>query len=275
MPTEHAATIALRTQQIIAHETGVTDVVDPLGGSSRRVAHRRAGGARRGADRANRRAGRGGGGDGAGLRPGGDRAPRTGAAGRRVRRRASSSVSMSTSPSRRRRFGCSRSIPRPSAASMRAPRRCAVNATQMTRQRRLQPCVRRLEERRTYWCRCARPCEPAARSARSAACCARSGASTTENARRADPDAHPARLPDVSGAGRPGPRHLCRARGARLARTRARDRVGGARPQVRRESALSRAASACAQRCTARRRAGLTSSCRPASSPRRSMHRSS
>lgn len=33
LPTEDAATIALRTQQIIAHETGVTDTVDPLAGS--------------------------------------------------------------------------------------------------------------------------------------------------------------------------------------------------------------------------------------------------
>ncbi len=33
LPTEFAATIALRTQQIIAHETGVTNMVDPLGGS--------------------------------------------------------------------------------------------------------------------------------------------------------------------------------------------------------------------------------------------------
>jgi methylmalonyl-CoA mutase N-terminal domain/subunit len=33
LPTEKAATIALRTQQIIGFETGVTDVVDPLGGS--------------------------------------------------------------------------------------------------------------------------------------------------------------------------------------------------------------------------------------------------
>jgi len=29
LPTEAAATLALRTQQIIAHETGVVDVVDP------------------------------------------------------------------------------------------------------------------------------------------------------------------------------------------------------------------------------------------------------
>ena len=33
LPSEEAATLALRTQQIIAHETGVTDTVDPLGGS--------------------------------------------------------------------------------------------------------------------------------------------------------------------------------------------------------------------------------------------------
>src|SRR6202047_3964915 len=33
LPPEFAATIALRTQQIIAHETGVTNTVDPFGGS--------------------------------------------------------------------------------------------------------------------------------------------------------------------------------------------------------------------------------------------------
>jgi methylmalonyl-CoA mutase N-terminal domain/subunit len=33
LPTAEAATLALRTQQIIAHETGVTRIVDPLGGS--------------------------------------------------------------------------------------------------------------------------------------------------------------------------------------------------------------------------------------------------
>jgi methylmalonyl-CoA mutase N-terminal domain/subunit len=34
LPTEKAATIALRTQQIIGYETGVADVVDPMGGSA-------------------------------------------------------------------------------------------------------------------------------------------------------------------------------------------------------------------------------------------------
>jgi len=33
LPTEEAATLALRTQQIIAHETGVTNTVDPVGGA--------------------------------------------------------------------------------------------------------------------------------------------------------------------------------------------------------------------------------------------------
>jgi methylmalonyl-CoA mutase, N-terminal domain len=33
LPTEHAATLALRTQQVIAHESGVAEVADPLGGS--------------------------------------------------------------------------------------------------------------------------------------------------------------------------------------------------------------------------------------------------
>jgi methylmalonyl-CoA mutase N-terminal domain/subunit len=33
LPSEHAVTLALRTQQVLAYETGVTNAVDPLGGS--------------------------------------------------------------------------------------------------------------------------------------------------------------------------------------------------------------------------------------------------
>jgi methylmalonyl-CoA mutase N-terminal domain/subunit len=33
LPTQDAARIALRTQQVVAHESGITDTVDPLGGS--------------------------------------------------------------------------------------------------------------------------------------------------------------------------------------------------------------------------------------------------
>ena len=33
LPSEHAVEIALRTQQVIGYESGVGDVIDPLGGS--------------------------------------------------------------------------------------------------------------------------------------------------------------------------------------------------------------------------------------------------
>ena len=33
LPTDHSAKLALRTQQIIAHESGVTQFTDPMGGS--------------------------------------------------------------------------------------------------------------------------------------------------------------------------------------------------------------------------------------------------
>jgi len=33
LPSEHAVTLALRTQQVLAHETGVTNTADPIGGS--------------------------------------------------------------------------------------------------------------------------------------------------------------------------------------------------------------------------------------------------
>ena len=42
LPTERAAKIALRTQQIIGYESGVVDTADPLGGLVlHRMAHRR------------------------------------------------------------------------------------------------------------------------------------------------------------------------------------------------------------------------------------------
>jgi methylmalonyl-CoA mutase N-terminal domain/subunit len=33
LPTEHAVQVALRTQQVLAYETGIPNVIDPLGGS--------------------------------------------------------------------------------------------------------------------------------------------------------------------------------------------------------------------------------------------------
>ena len=57
LPTEESARIALRTQQIIAAETGVANTVDPVGGLVRhRTAHRRDRAGRRGAPGADRRA---------------------------------------------------------------------------------------------------------------------------------------------------------------------------------------------------------------------------
>jgi len=34
LPSEEAVQVALRTQQIIAHESGISDTVDPVGGST-------------------------------------------------------------------------------------------------------------------------------------------------------------------------------------------------------------------------------------------------
>ncbi len=74
LPTETAVRIALRTQQIIAHETGVASTIDPLGGSLlRRGAHRRDGGRRLRVLRAHRRARRHGRGGQAELPPARDR----------------------------------------------------------------------------------------------------------------------------------------------------------------------------------------------------------
>ena len=59
LPTEEAVTVALRTQQIIAEETGVALTVDPLGGLVlRRGAHRPDGAAGHGLHPRHRRAGR-------------------------------------------------------------------------------------------------------------------------------------------------------------------------------------------------------------------------
>ena len=103
-----------------------------------------------------------------------------------------------------------------------------------------------------------RACVHAARSARSAACCARSGASTTGRAVRADPP----RLADVPGPGRPGPRRVRRAARAAL-RERGHeielavlDRRGGGKRRFLELRRSVRAAGA------ARRRRGRTSSSR-------------
>ena len=73
LPTEEAVRIALRTQQILAHESGVAEVVDPLGGAyaveALTDAHR---GGCPGVPRQDRPDGRDAPGDRDGLRPEGD-----------------------------------------------------------------------------------------------------------------------------------------------------------------------------------------------------------
>ena len=74
IPTQHAQTLAVRTQQMLQHEFGVTDVADPMGGSWY-VEHLTDELERRGAraDGRVRAAGRRGGGDRAGRLPAADR----------------------------------------------------------------------------------------------------------------------------------------------------------------------------------------------------------
>ena len=74
LPSEHAVTLALRTQQVLAYETGVTNTVDPLGGSyfvEALTRQMRPGGPR--LLRPHRGAGRHDPGAGGGLLPPGDR----------------------------------------------------------------------------------------------------------------------------------------------------------------------------------------------------------
>ena len=136
IPTEHAQTLAVRTQQILAEEIGVTDTADPLGGSwyvecadrraraaglgaaGRGRAHRRRGG--RGRDR---------------LLPAGDRRgglPR--GAWRSSRASASSSASTATARATTPSPRPSRSIPR--SPSGQIARLEAVRAAARRRRRR-------------------------------------------------------------------------------------------------------------------------------------------
>ena len=158
LPTEHAATIALRTQQMLANEAGTTATADPLGGSYYVEAltdelearawelierHRRARRRRRGG-RAGLRAGRDRGGGvplAAGRRVGRARDRRR----QRVRRRDGGSRSSSIG-STRRPSGASSSAPR----SVRAERNAGDAAAA-----RLAASARRRAAPRTCSSRCA------------------------------------------------------------------------------------------------------------------------
>ena len=178
LPTERSATLALRTQQVLAYEAGTTATADPLGGSYyieylTDELERRA----RRADRRDRRAGRRGGGGRGRRRAGPDRGGglRPSAPSRRARRSWWASTASSTRPGRSRSIASTRppSAGRSSARAVRAARNPGEAAA------RWPGCAPRGAPRSTCWSRCARPSRPAARWARSAACCATSGARST------------------------------------------------------------------------------------------------
>ena len=178
LPTEHSATIALRTQQILAAEAGALDTADPLAGSYyvEALTDALADQARAligavddlGGAVAAVEAGLGAGPD----RAGGLRPPPARPVGRAGDRRRE--------PLRRRAGGADRAAPhrpRGGAAPVRAHRRRARGARRRPPSRRRWPtCARPRSATRTCSCRCARRCAPRRRSARCARCCATSGA---------------------------------------------------------------------------------------------------
>ena len=180
LPTEEAATLALRTQQIIAHESGVTDVVDPLGGSYfvERLTLRH-GARREGVFRDHRSPGRDGRGDRRGLSaardrrglvqvPAGRRAARQGDR-RRQRLRAGRRAAGADSLHRRHALRIS---------SCSGSSTCAGAATTTRSAARWTRCARPRAARRIPWRRCSTACAPTPRSARCAMRCATCGVST-------------------------------------------------------------------------------------------------
>ena len=277
LPTEHAATIALRTQQILANEAGTTATADPLGGSFYVEAltdelEARAWELIERVDEL--------GGAVSAVEQGFVQGEIEAAAyrwqqevesGERVIVGVNEYVAESEQPIELQSID-------PAAERRQLERTAALRAERNAddASRTLAAVRGRRERHREHArSRCAPRCARTARSARSAACCARSGASTTATARRADGDADPPRLPDVPGARRPGPRRRSSRRAnARCASagTRSSSRCSTAAPAGR------RAFSSCAGACGAPRgptSCGRTSSSRPGCSPRRSTRRSS
>ena len=134
LPSEHAATIALRTQQVLMHEAGTTDTADPLGGSYYIEAltaelEQRA----RELIAARRRARRRGRGDRGRLRPGRDRGVGLPLPDRsRGGPTRSSSASTSSPRSRTRASSSIASTPPASSASASASPASAPSATPTT-----------------------------------------------------------------------------------------------------------------------------------------------
>ena len=210
LPTELAATIALRTQQVIAHESGVADFIDPLGGSYaiETLTGEIEAGAARYLDEIER-AGRGRRRDRARLHPARDRAPRLRAPARgraaRAHRRRGQRV-------RGRRRGAGRGRHRRPAARAR-PGRAGPGDALPPRPGRDRPRPARPRRRRAGAApTCCRPSSARSRrwprSARSPTSCARSSASTSPRGpsdRPAGPaEAHPRIRPEVAENGLSG-----------------------------------------------------------------------
>ena len=169
LPSEQAVTLALRTQQMLAHESGVTTTADPLGGSyfvEKLTLETEA--ARQRLHPADRRDGRHDRGHRGRLSAERDRhgqlpVPARGGVGRAHRRGGQPLPDRTTSPS-----SCCRSTRRPAGIRSKNWRRCARGAIMSRCGRRWTLCGARPRGPRTpcrsFWTRCA-PTPPWARSA--------------------------------------------------------------------------------------------------------------
>ena len=190
LPTERAARIALRTQQILAARGAApTDTADPLGGSYFIEALTdELEAARVGADRADRRARRRGRGGRGGFVQARDRGSRRSAGQQQVE--SGERADRRRQPLRRGRGRGDRAAPaRPRGASgARSSERaaCGPSGTPAEARRRSRAVRRGARGDGEHAAADARGAPRArARSARSARCCARSGACTTARSRRA------------------------------------------------------------------------------------------
>ena len=187
LPSEHAATIALRTQQVLAAEAGTTATADPLGGSYyvEALTDELATRAWELIERLDEL-----GGAVAAVESGWIQGEIEAAAYRWTTAVESGErpiVGVNTftdDGADRCRSSCCGRIPTQSGARSSARSRCARRATRRRPSARPSAYARRRAARRTCSRRCARPSPRTARSASSAPCSARSGARTT-----ADPQA--------------------------------------------------------------------------------------
>ncbi len=219
-PRERAATIALRTQQVLAHEVGVVDTADPLGGSYFIEAL---------TDELEARAleliGRIDelGGAVAAIEAGfvqGEIEAAAYAWTSAVESGERTIVGVNAFTEDERPSGSSCTGSTPARASARSSARARVRA-ERDRGRRPSSARRRARDGPRAAATCCRRCAPrsplAARSARSARCCARSGASTTGGAPARDRD-----RPDLAEPGSDAPPQARRRGTARARRHRPR-----------------------------------------------------